>query len=295
MSVEAIDVVTADGELVRADASAERRPLLGGARRRARASSASSPASTCGSTRGPRHVANGVYLYPIELLDEVFRWAHEIGPRVPRGDGADDRRPPRRRGRARDRGDRAGPRRQRRGGGRGARAAGDLPGARPGEARRAQRRRCGSPTSTPRVHAVLPRRAPLRGRQHVDARAGRRAAARPAADRRDAAGGALAHAVDELGPAARRRGRTWPTASRTTPTSPSTASGPTPPTTRPTSPGRPSGCARWSTSPAGSSSPTRTSAGARRASSATRTWRDSTSSAPRYDPDGLFHPWMGRP
>jgi FAD/FMN-containing dehydrogenase len=32
----------------------------------------------------PNHVANGVYLYPIDCLEEVFRWAYEIGPRVPR-------------------------------------------------------------------------------------------------------------------------------------------------------------------------------------------------------------------
>ena len=51
--VEAIDVVTADGELVRADAAAEQRPLLGRARRRARGSSAWSPASTCARCRRP--------------------------------------------------------------------------------------------------------------------------------------------------------------------------------------------------------------------------------------------------
>ena len=43
----AVDVVTADGELVHADADAERRPVLGRARRRARASPASSRAFTC--------------------------------------------------------------------------------------------------------------------------------------------------------------------------------------------------------------------------------------------------------
>ena len=32
----------------------------------------------------PKVVANGVFLYPIDCLDEVFRWAHEIGPRVSR-------------------------------------------------------------------------------------------------------------------------------------------------------------------------------------------------------------------
>jgi FAD/FMN-containing dehydrogenase len=26
----------------------------------------------------PRHIANGVFLYPIDALEEVFSWAHEI-------------------------------------------------------------------------------------------------------------------------------------------------------------------------------------------------------------------------
>jgi FAD/FMN-containing dehydrogenase len=29
-------------------------------------------------------VANGLFTYQIDLLDDVFRWAHEIGPRIPR-------------------------------------------------------------------------------------------------------------------------------------------------------------------------------------------------------------------
>jgi FAD/FMN-containing dehydrogenase len=32
----------------------------------------------------PRVVANGGFTYPLELLEDVFTWAHEIGPRVPR-------------------------------------------------------------------------------------------------------------------------------------------------------------------------------------------------------------------
>ena len=82
-SVEAIDVVTADGELIRADAG-QNADLLWAAR-------GSGPGFFGVVTRfhlrvypRPKVVANGVYLYPIELLDEVFRWAHEIGPRVPR-------------------------------------------------------------------------------------------------------------------------------------------------------------------------------------------------------------------
>lgn len=83
MSVEAIDVVTAAGELVRADERSH--PDLFWAAR------GSGPGFFGVVTRfhlrlypRPRHVANGVHLYPIEALEEVFSWAHEIGPRVPR-------------------------------------------------------------------------------------------------------------------------------------------------------------------------------------------------------------------
>lgn len=83
MSVEAIDVVTAAGELVRADEESHG-DLFWAAR-------GSGPGFFGAVTRfhlrlfrRPKHVANGVYLYPIECLEEVFRWAHEIGPRVER-------------------------------------------------------------------------------------------------------------------------------------------------------------------------------------------------------------------
>lgn len=83
MSVEAIDVVTADGELVRADERAH--PDLFWAARGA------GPGFFGAVVRfhlrlypKPRHVANGVHLYPVELLEEVFAWAHEVGPSVPR-------------------------------------------------------------------------------------------------------------------------------------------------------------------------------------------------------------------
>lgn len=83
MSVEAIDVVTADGELVRADESSH--PDLFWAARGA------GPGFFGAVARfhlrlypKPKHVANGVYLYPIECLEEVFRWIHQIGPEVPR-------------------------------------------------------------------------------------------------------------------------------------------------------------------------------------------------------------------
>ena len=83
MSVEALDVVTAGGELVRVDESIH--PDLFWAAR------GSGPGFFAAVARfhlrlypKPRHVANGVHLYPIEALEEVFRWAQEIGPRVPR-------------------------------------------------------------------------------------------------------------------------------------------------------------------------------------------------------------------
>jgi FAD/FMN-containing dehydrogenase len=83
MSVEALDVVTAAGEMVRADEHSH--PDLFWAAR------GSGPGFFGAVARfhlrlhpKPRHVANGIHLYPIEALDEVFRWAHEVGPRVPR-------------------------------------------------------------------------------------------------------------------------------------------------------------------------------------------------------------------
>jgi FAD/FMN-containing dehydrogenase len=83
MSVFAIDVVTADGELVRADET-QNSDLLWAAR-------GSGPGFFGVVTRfhvrlqpRPKVVANAVYLYRREFLDVVFRWAYEIGPRVPR-------------------------------------------------------------------------------------------------------------------------------------------------------------------------------------------------------------------
>jgi FAD/FMN-containing dehydrogenase len=82
-SVEAIDVVTADGEMIRAD-SEQSPDLLWAAR-------GAGPGFFGLVTRfhlrvydRPRHIANAVHTYPIELLDEVFTWAAEIGPRVDR-------------------------------------------------------------------------------------------------------------------------------------------------------------------------------------------------------------------
>jgi FAD/FMN-containing dehydrogenase len=83
MSVEAIDVVTAAGDLVRADE--RNHPDLFWAARGA------GPGFFGAVARfhlrlypKPRHVANAVYLYPLDCLEEVFGWLHEIGPRVAR-------------------------------------------------------------------------------------------------------------------------------------------------------------------------------------------------------------------
>jgi FAD/FMN-containing dehydrogenase len=83
MSVEAIDVVLADGELVRADATSH--PDLFWAAR------GSGPGFFGAVARfhlrlypKPEHIANAVHLYSADELEEVFRWAQEIGPRVPR-------------------------------------------------------------------------------------------------------------------------------------------------------------------------------------------------------------------
>ncbi|HEX3909971.1 MAG TPA: FAD-binding oxidoreductase [Solirubrobacteraceae bacterium] len=83
MSVEAIDLVTADGRLLRASAQ-ENADLLWAAR-------GSGPGFFGAVTRfhlrvqpRPKVVANGLALYPIEQLDAVFAWAQELGPRVPR-------------------------------------------------------------------------------------------------------------------------------------------------------------------------------------------------------------------
>ena len=82
MSVEAIDVVTAAGELLRADAG--HHPDLYWAAR------GSGPGFFGVVTRfhlrlypKPKVVANALYLYPLDVLEDVFRWAHGLGPRVP--------------------------------------------------------------------------------------------------------------------------------------------------------------------------------------------------------------------
>jgi len=82
-NVTAIDVVTADGELVHAD-ERDHPDLFWAAR-------GAGPGFFGVVTRfhlrlhaWPRVAMNSVHLYPVELLDEVFTWAREIGPAVAR-------------------------------------------------------------------------------------------------------------------------------------------------------------------------------------------------------------------
>ncbi len=83
MSVRAIDVVTAQGELVRADEE-QNTDLLWAAR-------GAGPGFFGVVTRfhlrlqpRPKVVANGLCTYPLDLMGEVFAWAQEIAPQVPR-------------------------------------------------------------------------------------------------------------------------------------------------------------------------------------------------------------------
>jgi FAD/FMN-containing dehydrogenase len=83
MSVEAIDVVLADGTLTRADPD-QNADLLWAARGAGPGFFGAVTRFHLRLARKPAVVANGVFLYPIELIDEVFRWARDIGPRVAR-------------------------------------------------------------------------------------------------------------------------------------------------------------------------------------------------------------------
>lgn len=83
MSVTAIDVVTAAGELVRADehhnadlfwAARGAGPLFFGVATRFHLTLQRRPAACMFSA----------YVYPLELLDEVMRWMQAVGPHVPR-------------------------------------------------------------------------------------------------------------------------------------------------------------------------------------------------------------------
>lgn len=83
MSVEAIDVVTGDGELVRADES-RNADLLWAARGAGPGFFAAVARFHLRLHPAPQHIANGVFLYPIDALEEVSSWAREIGPQIAR-------------------------------------------------------------------------------------------------------------------------------------------------------------------------------------------------------------------
>lgn len=83
MSVEAIDVVTADGERVRADAE-QHADLLWAARGAGPGFFGVVTRFHVRLQRRPKLVANAVYTYPLDALEEVFGWAHALGPQVPR-------------------------------------------------------------------------------------------------------------------------------------------------------------------------------------------------------------------
>ena len=302
MSVEAIDVVTADGELVHADARRERRPAVGGARRGPGLLRRRHPLSPAPARRSRRSSANGAVTYPRSSCSRrSSRWAHEIGPQVPRTMELMLIIAPRR-GRASSRSP----------------SPGRCSSTASSEARDALALLETCPVleqaklAVPNIPAALrrpvrgrarrlPGRAPLRGRQHVDARAGRRAAAGPAsASPRRMPRRAVAHAVDELGPGPHRaRARpdmaysveddtyialygVWQ------------------------DPAEDDANVAWVTDAdardgaawrAASSSPTRTSAGARRGSSATSSMDAAGSSCGRAATRtaAFTHGWAGRP
>src|SRR5581483_6348268 len=83
MSVEAIDVVTAEGELVHADES-ENADLLWAARGAGPGFFGVVTGFHLRLQRRPRVTANAIVTYPVSELSEVFAWAQEISPRVPR-------------------------------------------------------------------------------------------------------------------------------------------------------------------------------------------------------------------
>ncbi len=83
MSVHAIDLVTADGALVHADAL-ENPDLLWAARGAGPGFFGVVTRFHVGLQPKPKVIANGLFLYDIDVLEDVFRWAQEIGPRIPR-------------------------------------------------------------------------------------------------------------------------------------------------------------------------------------------------------------------
>lgn len=83
MSVNAIDVITADGELVHADET-ENSDLLWAARGAGTGFFGVVTRFHLRLHPRPRHVVNSAFIYPVEVLEEVFRWFHALGPSLPR-------------------------------------------------------------------------------------------------------------------------------------------------------------------------------------------------------------------
>ena len=83
MSVKAIDVVLASGELVHADEH-ENADLLWAARGAGPGFFGVVTRFHLRLVRRPKVVVNSVFLYPIDVLEQVFSWADAIGPRVAR-------------------------------------------------------------------------------------------------------------------------------------------------------------------------------------------------------------------
>src|SRR4051812_26460465 len=83
MSVQAIDVVTAQGEMVHASAE-QNADLLWAGRGSGPGFFGVVTRFHLALQRRPPVVANGIVLYRIEELEQVFGWAQEIGPRVTR-------------------------------------------------------------------------------------------------------------------------------------------------------------------------------------------------------------------
>jgi FAD/FMN-containing dehydrogenase len=83
MSVSAIDVVLASGELVHADET-HNADLLWAARGAGPGFFGVVTRFHLRLLRRPKVVVNSVFLYPMDVLEEVFRWVRDIGPRVAR-------------------------------------------------------------------------------------------------------------------------------------------------------------------------------------------------------------------
>jgi FAD/FMN-containing dehydrogenase len=82
-SVTAIDVITADGELLHADGQTHS-DLYWAARGAGPGFFGVVTSFHLQLHPWPRTAMNSVYLYPVELLEEIFGWARQIGPSVAR-------------------------------------------------------------------------------------------------------------------------------------------------------------------------------------------------------------------